>query len=687
MKSYGFKLDAKDVYNENAASLHHAVVSLDFGCTGSMISNNGLMITNHHCAYDDIHKNSTDENNYLEYGFWAKNQAEEIHIKGKSVFFLRRVIDITDEVTAYMDSLKDVGLSTGGMAMRRITGQFEKKYSEGTDWEASLHSMFRGVKWYVFLYEQYKDVRLVGAPPVSIGAFGGETDNFKWPQHKGDFALYRVYGDKNGKPVEYSEDNVPIKPLKTLTISEKGINENDFAMTLGYPASTYRYIPSVGVNERIEAINPAQHFVKRGVLDAMKPWMYADSTIRLKYAAKYFSISNSQELRKGEWINMVRFDVLSKKRAEEIEMQKWIEKNTELTTEYGNLLADLDKAYSSTLELTKAKTYFQESIVRGSVFLQMPNRYKSLIAVLNRGGNLDTILMPDSENVQQMVRITSEMYKDYDERVERDVLAVAIRFYIENVPQNYWASESVEILTKFNGNAKMIADYVFDNSIFRNVETFQKAFSEPFSVTRYTNDPAFLVNKSASILPFNDVEKELLNGLDPVALRTAYGKALYWFRESQNKLQSPDANSTMRMSYGRVGGIKPTDGVYASAQSTYQGYFDKIDPTNYEFNFDPKLRQLFEKKDFGRWSENGKLYINFLTDNDITGGNSGSPVLNANGHLIGLAFDGNWEALAGDVYYENGYNKSVCVDIRYVMWVIEKYANAAYLLNEMKFAR
>jgi hypothetical protein len=583
--------------------------------------------------------------------------------------------------------MKNAGTPVNSMGMRRVSGMFEKKYAEGTTYEAHFRSMYRGVKYYVFLYEQFKDVRLVGAPPTSIGAFGGEADNFKWPQHKGDFALYRIYGDKDGNPAEYLPENVPIQPKKILTISEKVVKETDFAMTLGYPASTFRYIPSVGITERIEATNPPQHFVKRAILNAMRPWMDMDTIVRLKYASRYFGISNVWEQRIGEWVNLVRFDVLSRKQTEENDMQKWIESDPKRKAEFGNLLSDLEKAYSAILELNKAKTYFQETFVRGSMFLQTTNRYKSMVSMQERRSTLDTILTPDSENVKQMIQFTIPMYKDYDERVERDVLAVVVRFFIQNVPQQFWAPESVEILTKFNGNPKEIADYIFDNSIFRNQETFLQAFSEPFEPARFTNDPAYLVNRSTSILPFNDVEKDLLGDLEPIVLRNNYAKALYEFRESQNKLQAPDANSTMRMSYGRVGGIKPSDGVFAAAQSTYQGYFDKINPTNYEFNFDPKLRKLFEKKDFGRWGENGVLHINFLTDNDITGGNSGSPVLNADGHLIGLAFDGNWEALAGDVFYEEGFNKSVCVDIRYVMWVIEKYAGAGYLLNEMKFAK
>ncbi|MDR2906685.1 MAG: S46 family peptidase, partial [Bacteroidales bacterium] len=374
----------------------------------------------------------------------------------------------------------------------------------------------------------------------------------------------------------------------------------------------------------------------------------------------------------------------AKKQAEETEMQKWIEKDVKHQAEYGNLLKDLNQAYSSTLELSKAKTYLQESLVRASTFLNLTNRYRSVLNnALKKGEN--TMLDPNSEEVKQMLKNCAQFYKNYDERVERDVLAVTLRYYIQNVPQNYWHPESVEILTKFNGNAKMIADYVFDNSIFKNEGTFQNAFSEPVLATKYNTDPAFLVNKSTSIIPFNEEEKKLLGDLDPYRLRNTYAKALYEFRQSQNKLQAPDANMTMRMSYGRVGGFKPTDGVQCASQTTMQGYFDKANPTNYEFNFSPRLKELFEKRDFGRWGENGVLYINFLSDNDITGGNSGSPVFNADGHLIGLAFDGNYESLAGDVHYENGYNKSVCVDIRYVMWVIEKYANAGYLLTEMKF--
>ena len=688
MRSYGFRLDFKEIYNENNPALHDAVVALDFGCTGSMISNEGLLITNHHCAYDDIHRYSTPENNYLEKGFWAKNRSEEIPIAGKFVFFLRRVIDVTDEINAYLDSCRNAGTPVTSVGMRRVAALFERKYSEGTDYQVRLHNMYRGVYWYVFFYEQFEDVRLVGAPPSSIGAFGGAADNFKWPQHRGDFALYRVYGDKDGRPAKYSPDNVPIKPRRVLTISEKGVKENDFAMTLGYPASTIRYMPSAGVNERIEALNPPQHHVRGAILNAMRPWMDSDTTIRFKYAARYFSIANMHEARTGEWVNLLRFNVLSEKQAEETEMQKWIESDPKRRSEYGNLLADIEKAYSSTLELNKAKTYFQESIIRGSIFLQTTNRYRTLMTNMERRATLDTVLTLESDIVQQMVRFTTDIYdKLYDERIERDVLAVVIRFYIQRVPQQFWDPQSVEILTKFNGNPRAIADYIFDNSIFRNKETFLDAFSGPFEVMRYANDPAVLVNRSASILPFNNVERRLLGGLEPSELRTTYARTLYEFRRSQNQLQSPDANNTMRMSYGRVGGINPSDGVYGAAQTTYQGYFDKINPTNYEFKFCPRLRELFERKEFGRWGENGVLYVNFLTDNDMTAGNSGSPVLNADGHLIGLAYDGNWEALAGDIYYKEGYNKAICVDIRYVMWVIEKYAGAGYLLNEMTFAR
>lgn len=684
MVKKGLKLTSKEIYNEeNDAALSNAIVSLDFGCTGSMISDKGLMITNHHCAYGDIHALSTPEKNYLEDGFWAMNQSEEKPIPGKNVLFLRKVIDVTDEVKADVAELQKQGFK--GAIMRRVYKHIEMRYKEKNNLEAMCASMWSSTKFYMFLYEVYSDVRLVGAPPVSIGAFGGETDNWGWPQHKGDFAIYRVYADKDGKPAKYSAENKPLMPKRVLNISTKGVKENDYSMILGYPGKINRYVSSFEVKEKQEILNPIVVEIRRAKLDVWKKHMDANPTVRLKYSDKYFGISNYTDYAKWENKCFIRYDVISIREQEERELAKWIESDSKAKEKYGDLLSKLEKGFAARAELIQQKAYFRESFVSISEVVQSAKRFGNVTRDMEKGG-IEKISTNDQMFKTEYAAIQRSLYDVYDLATDRDLFRQQLAFFIKYVKPEYYGGALAKWVKEYNGDAGRIADYIYDNSIFTQKEKLYKYFETPRSKEEILSDPAILLAESCSIQTFNELTNKINTqlGFDTEALTSQYTRALYQMRESKGLPQYPDANSTMRITYGTVGGIQPADGITYGYRTTIKGYLEKKDQTNYEFNVKPKLEAMIKAKDWGRWGENGQLYVNFLTNNDITGGNSGSPVINGKGELIGLAFDGNRESMSGDAYFHPEYFKTVCVDIRFVLWVVDKYAGAGYLINEMK---
>lgn len=681
MKEAGLKIDPKLIYDENAATITDAVVALDFGCTGSMISNEGLLITNHHCAYGDIHSLSTPEKNYLEDGFWAMTRGDEKYIKGKSVFFLRKAIDATDEVKVVADSLRSLGQGAG---MRRISSVLERRHNARSGMETMLMSMWRGSKYYIFFYEVYTDIRLVGAPPVSIAAYGGDTDNWEWPQHKGDFALYRVYANTDGKPAAYSESNVPLIPKKILSISTKGVKEGDFSMVIGFPGRTNRYNSSFGVYEKEKVSNPITVKLKENKLRIMNSFMEQNPNTRLVYADHYFGNSNVQEYTAGEVYNFRRFGVVNINKQKEQELQAWIDANPERKAKWGDLLKKLEENYKTRESLTRQKYYFRETLVSGQGFVYLGNRTNSLRTAQERE-NIDTLRV-GSPHHRTLINNIERGYEASVLEVEKELMEYQLREFFNNVSREYWGESLAMMFDKFNGSADAITEYVFANSILLNPEKFREAVKKDQPITLFVDDPLPLLTRSAKITEFNQEESELMGGNDINSLEAQYTRAMYQMNMEKGRVQYPDANSTMRLTYGTVGPITPSDAIHYSAQSTTQGFFDKYNPDSYEFNIKPEVLALLKAGDWGRWGQKGKMYVNFLTNNDITGGNSGSPVLNARGELIGLAFDGNKESLAGDAYFHPEMNKCVNVDIRYVLWVIEKYAKADHLIKEMQFS-
>jgi len=683
MKSKGLTLNDKEIYNEEGNAIAGAIVSMEFSCTGSMISNQGLLITNHHCAYNDIHKLSTPEANYLEDGFFAKTRKDEIPIPGKSVLFLRKVMDVTDEVLACKDSVVQARGTENTLTMRGVLGIIEKRYhAKDTTYEVSCNSMWRGLKYYLYFYEVYNDVRLVAAPPVSLAAFGGETDNWQWPQHKIDFTIYRVYTGKDGRPAEYAAENIPLEPRVTLPVSTKGMNDGDFAMILGFPGRTNRYQTSFSVAQKRDITNPVIVSIRRARLDIMKKWMDADSLVRLKYADKYFGISNYEGFLAGEMRCFRRYGVEDIKKAQETQFRQWVAQDPAARQKYGAALETIEKSFVSQAETEKYLAYYRETLVSGSDLLLFANRLRPFKTALDKN-TIDSTLTAEATEYKNFMANVDKLYAQYDIRVASEILPVILRRFTANVPQKYWGSYLTQLYTEHQGNCQAIADYLLSASFLITKEKCVDYLNSRPAVSDLVQDPLFLLASDTNVRVFTDEEKEV-SSMDLLNSLALYTQGVHAMNTAKGIPQYPDANSTMRLTYGTVGGISPGDAVHLKSKTTAIGYLEKYDPMDYEFHVKPKTMSLVKTKDFGRWAnEQGELNVCFMSNNDITGGNSGSPVLNGRGELIGLAFDGNQESLAGDAYFDPNYNKTVSVDIRAVLWLLDKYADMRYLLDEL----
>lgn len=702
MQDRGLELSAGEIYNADApgASISDAVVSMEFGCTGSIISDKGLLITNHHCAYSDVHGLSTPEHNYLEEGFWAMHSDEEVNIKGKSVYFLKRVLDVTDEVNE-MKSKADY--ESRPMGMRKLSYLLETRYKENTGLEAWLASMWDGSKYYMALYEVYSDVRLVAAPPVSSAAFGGDIDNWEWPQHKCDFAMYRVYTAPDGSPAAYSKDNIPMKPKAKLNISLEGYKAGDYTMVIGYPGSTNRYSNSYEVNFYETLRHPICNTLRGAQMDIIKRWMDADPEIRLKYSDYFFSLSNVQELYSGEVECLGRFDVVEKKEALEKELQAWIEADDQRKERWGNLLSDLKTKYLAVVEPEKDINFFRESLIRGTRIARPCSKLNAFrTAVFTNQGitpkkPFELVDGPDpaetefsrtfmfrGKDFKQLDGFLKE-YETFDLRVEKDLFRYAVEQFYANVDRGFWEEYHNELYDS-HASCKEIADYVWDNSFMTDKDRMEKFISEEHTLDDYLGDPLYRFLQTLRVTVFNDATKEAEGEVTRTELNKEFTHALYQMRIEKGIPQYPDANSTMRITYGTVGGYEPRDGMVCDWKTTPAGILEKYNPADYDFYLNDRQYLLYRKGDWGKWgfgTGNSQMYVNFLTDNDITGGNSGSPVLNSKGELIGLAFDGNKESLASDVYCTPGYNKCVCVDIRFVLWTLDRYAGMTRIIDEL----
>ncbi len=666
MKDLGCGLTPDQIYSVNHSSLKDAIVIFGGGCTGEMISDKGLLVTNHHCGYSSIQQLSSDEHNYLEDGFWAMNSNEEIPVPGLSVTFLVSMSDVTE-------AIEDAQGEDERKAVSEALVKASEELNPGCDVE--LTSFYNNNVHYLIVYKIFKDIRFVGAPPASIGKFGGETDNWMWPRHTGDFSMFRVYAGKDNEPAEYSEDNVPYVPKQSLKISLKGINEGDYTMIMGYPGRTQRYQTEAQLSHMM-ALNDIAIEARTLRQDIMWKWMEKDPSIRLKYANKYAGSANGWKKWIGEKKAFKDLNIIEKEHDKESRFQKWVDKNKKRSELYGTAIADIAAGIKTNeqvdfdVKLLSETLYRTELINLSSAYLGGRNRS------LKSGADSVTAKAAGLEALESA-------FEDYHAPLDKEETAALLKFYREKArPENYPdLGEDFATL-----DIDKYVDELFRTSIFTSYDKAKEAIENGGKEVTL-NDP---VNEL--VTAFVDVFVKLRGqqnqeAKDKIkAASKAYAAGLMEW--SKGKAMYPDANFTMRLTYGTVKSYSPKDALNYRYYSTIYGVMEKEDPDNYEFIVPDKLKQLYVKRDYGRYAmADGNLPCCFLTTNDITGGNSGSPVLNADGELIGLAFDGNWESMSSDVMFEPDLQRCICVDIRYVLFLVDKFGGAGYLTKEMNIVK
>lgn len=670
MSSMGFKLSAKDIYDINKSSLKDAVLQFGGGCTAEIISKDGLVLTNHHCGYSSIQKLSTFDHNYLDNGFWAKNREEELPVKGLTVMFLDHFEDVTQTVTDALASVTDP--KAREEALKTISDQLTAKaVGQNKFLKGRVVSFFGNNQYYLILTKTYTDIRFVGAPPSSIGKFGADTDNWMWPRHTGDFSMFRIYADKDNNPAEYSKDNVAFQPKRFLTISLKGVQQNDPAMVIGYPGRTNRFMTSFEVKETSEITNAIRILVRGVRQDILMKDMVADPKIRLMYANKYAGSSNAWKKSIGMNETFEKLKVFDRRAAEEKTFTQWVSANPARIEKYGNALADVKSAIEARAQQQLILNYYMEAL----------NSIELTTAAVRYGPNPD-LAAQDPRGGRPAVTIpAADFYKDYNVATDKKVAKAMIALFKEKVPASALPAFYKTIENQYQGNIGAFVEAMFNQSAFVSEEKLNAALSGDKKALE--NDPAFVTGKDiteAMMKYYKELEqyrtlyakgqKQYIAGL----LEMKAGKAMY-----------PDANSTMRLTYGKVLNYSPKDGVIYDYVTTLDGVMQKEDPKNWEFVVPAKLKELYAAKDFGKYAlKDGRMPVAFLTNNDITGGNSGSPVLNGKGELIGTAFDGNWESMSGDIIFEPSLQRCINVDIRYTLFIMDKFGGAGYLLNEMK---
>ncbi len=674
MQEKGCKLSADDIYSINHSSIKDAVIIFGGGCTGEIVSENGLIFTNHHCGYSSIQQLSSVEHNYLRDGFWSHSFDEDLPVDGLKVKFVKRFEDCTAEVLKGTEEITDY--EARNQLIETNTNKLIEENSADEFHQVIIESFFGGNQYFLIEYTIYQDIRLVATPPESIGKFGHETDNWMWPRHTGDFSIFRVYADKDGNPAEYSTSNKPLKPKHYLPISIKGTQKGDFAMTIGFPGSTERYLTSYGITERMNVDNQSM-IGPRGVKQEI--WladMHKSEKINIQYASKYARSSNYWKNSIGMNRGLERLNIVEKKQQAEAQFQKWAESTPELKERYGNILNELKENYSKAHPLQKAISYLYECQFGGPEIFRFALNTRQLLSAL-QNNDKDKI---DTE-IQRIKDLAEAFYKDYNAPTDQKVVAALGQYYAETLSKEYWPEYFAQVTKKYKSFEKYSAD-LFKKSIFADQNKFNNFLANPKAKV-LKNDPAY-----KAMLSIYDVYADTYYNIDPIQTQIENLNRLYiegLMKMQANKAFYSDANFTMRLSYGSVGDYDPSDAVHYKHFTTLKGVIEKEDSTNWEFIVSPKLKKLYEAADYGRYADaDGTMHVCFTTNNDITGGNSGSPVINGNGELIGLAFDGNWEAMSGDIAFETELQKCINVDIRYVLFIIEKYGEATNIINELK---
>jgi len=695
MQKLGLRLTPQELYSINNSSLKDAIVGLAAGsqpegyfCTGEIVSDQGLMFTNHHCGYNYVQDHSTMENDILTNGFWAMSLEEEIANPGLTASFLFRMEDVTARVLKNVTPEMDEEARTEEI-MKEIN-TIKEEAAEGEKYNCTVKSFFNGNEYYLFVYETYKDVRLVGTPPSSVGKYGGDTDNWMWPRHTGDFMVFRVYTAPDGSPAAYSKENIPLKPKHFLPVSLKGVQKGDFSMIWGFPGGTDRFLTSWGVQQAINETNPTIVKIRDLKLKLMKEDMSADPRINLMYAAKHAGTSNYWKYFIGQTRGLKRLNVYDKKVEIEDQFRKWTGKESSRQEKYGEALSLIQDGLRAQAPYVLPMTYLSEAVFQGPEIVMMAMRSSSLVGMLEKlekakGAEKEELSKNLAATIERIKKRAADFYKDYNQPTDKKFFAGLLGMYYKDVAPEMRADIFVQLEKRFKGDFNKWADYVYANSVFASHDRLMKFLEKP-SAKALKKDPA--IEMATTVRGYY---MELAAKMDASSASLEKGNRLFvaGLREmNPDKVYAPDANSSMRMTYGSILDYYPADAVHYDLVTTLSGVIEKEDPSNPEFVVDPRLKKLYEEKDFGRYGVDIKgrrdIITCFLSNNDITGGNSGSPVINANGELIGIAFDGNWEAMSGDIAFEPQLQRTISVDIRYVLFIIEKLGRCQRIIDELK---
>ncbi len=678
MQKMGLQLTAEEIYSINNHSLKDAIVQFNGGCTAEIISKDGLILTNHHCGYDAIAELSSEQNNYLKNGFWAADRKKEMKPKSLFVRFFVRMDDVSKRILSKVnDKMTE---AERNKAIQQEIAVIEKENNEGGKYTVSVRPFFQGNEYYYFVYQDFKDVRLVGTPPESVGKFGGDTDNWEWPRHTGDFSMFRVYADANGNPADYSESNVPLKPKHHLPVNMKGVKENDFAMILGYPGRTNRWMPAGGIEQNVKYAYPAWVEGAKTGMDAMKKYMDKDEKVNLMYASKYAQTANYWKNRQGMIEALTKHGTAKTKAGQEAKFNTWANK-AENKAKYGNVVSTINNFYDKTNIKSRHDNYVTQ-MMRTSAYALAPQTLGNALMAYYKEN--------DAKRAEMLPKIKDQIegvYGEFYAPAEKDILTAQLNLYAAKGAEYGLAPMVAEAKAKNGGNFTVWVNDATAKSIFTSKETLEAFMNNP-KPEAIAADPLYMMS--------NDIVTKFRSKTDEQAqLENDFGRSfrnlVEGLRESKlNAIQYPDANSTLRLTYGKVRSL-PADkrnDAKVNNYTTMEGLVKKYKKGDAEFDLPTKMLDMNKAKDFGPYlDKDGSMHVNFLTDNDITGGNSGSPVLNGKGELIGLAFDGNIEAMAGDVIFDKDLQRTINVDIRYVLWVIDRFSGAKHIVDEMTIVK
>ncbi len=674
MTQLGLQLTAEDIYSVNHSSLKDAILIFGGGCTAEVVSPQGLVLTNHHCGYGSIQAHSTVEHDYLTNGFWAMSKGEELVNPNLSVTFLDYLQDVTARINAKLnDGMSEADRAT---AIRDESQKIQSEVKTDKFHSARVSAYFGGNQFYLLVYTQYRDIRLVGAPPSSIGKFGADTDNWMWPRQTGDFSVFRIYMSPDGKPADYSKDNVPLKPKYFLPVSVKGLKEGDYTMIMGYPGRTTRYMTSFEVEDVLKYLHPNRIKIRDVKQKIMLADMLADQKVKIQYSSKYSGSTNYYKNSVGQEAALKRLKVAEQKKELETQFTKWIAQDPALQKKYGEALNLIKNSIEGRAPYNNVSQYFSECFQQGSEIIGFAGQL---------GGALSSICAEkdpakQAESAKTLKNNLSGLFKDYNMPTDKKVTAAMFELFCKDIQDQYKPDIYDLINKKFKGCGVDFSAKMFETSIFCDQAKIEAFLDKP-SQKVLDKDLAYMASKS-----INKKSMEIRNELTKFMSDLAKGQRLWidgLMAMQKDRVFYPDANSTMRLSYGNVKSYDPIDAVHYKFFTTLDGVMQKEVPGDWEFDVPAKLKELYKAKDYGIYGENGVMKIGFISNNDITGGNSGSPVLNAKGELVGLAFDGNWEAMSGDVSFEPDLQRTISVDVRYVLFIMDKYAGAKHLVDEM----